>query len=193
MKKLLILFITCTIFLFGGCDKENIKHDDKLAQYNIGEEIELSGVKFNIYKIDKDEEEIYLLAQKNIATTCFSDDQHTGYQPNSYEGSLIEVYVDNFVTDLEGVNIKSAGIIEEEDLYNLGFKHSDSLSGLPYIDEEALDFVKFEDDYWVGGYCKYQTRSWVYILGGLDSRSYNEEHGVRPAIIVNVSELGERK
>lgn len=166
---------------------EEKKEDEK--KYELGEEVELGEVKFNIYKIDNKKKEIYLIAENNIATTQFSNDECEGVHVNSYEGSLVEKYVKEFVDDLKnkGVNVKSSGIIDEKDLYELACnKHSNSLSGLPYLcNENAPQFVKNGDNYWVGGYCQYQTRSWVYRSGSLDTQSCNDEYGVRPILIVD--------
>lgn len=100
-------------------------------------------------------------------------------------------YVNRFVDDLEdgGVAIKLSGIIDKDDLYDLGFRHSDELSGLPYRCENVPEFVKYEDKYWVGGYCKYETRSWAYSYETLDTQPCEDEYGVRPVIVIEPSEL----
>jgi len=160
--------------------------------YSVGDEIDLGGVIFNIYKIDEHENEIYLLAQNSIATTMFSDDERPYDEQHNYEGSLVEGYVNRFVDDLEdkGIIIKESGIIDKDDLYELGFIHSDGLSGRPYRADEAMDFVKKENTYWVGGYCKYETMSWAYDYGKLDTESCEEEYGVRPIVVIEPSEIG---
>lgn len=192
MKKILILFTSC-MFILVGCSEGDYTGDTLSDKYNIGKEVELGGVEFNIYKVDDDNEELYLLAKNNIAITPFSDDEHSGSYPHSYEGSLVEDYVDEFVDGLEnnGVKIKASGLIEKDDLFNLGFEHSDGLSGLPYRCNDVPEFVKNEDNYWVGGYCKYQTRCWVYQYESLDTQSCDDEYGVRPVIVVEPSEIKE--
>lgn len=195
MKNCFIPFILC-VFLFTSCSVSSLSKDGSAEKilsnkYSVGNEVKLGDVAFNIYKIDDKNNELYLLAQKNIITTPFSDTEHSGFDANEYEGSLVEGYVNRFVDDLEdkGFSVKSSGIIDQEDLYELGFKHSDSLSGLPYKCDDVLDFVKYEDDYWVGGYCKYNTQSWVYRYGELDTQSCDDEYGVRPIIIIEPSEI----
>lgn len=220
MKKLLIVLMVC-IFCFVGCsvktstEKETQTNENSIAEdtkaektstsevteknenlskkYNIGDKVELGGVAFNIYKIDNNAG-IYLLAQSSVATTSFSDEEHSGYNANVYEGSLVEDYVNEFVDDLEdkGITIKSSGIIDKDDLYELGFKHSDGLSGRPYSIDDAPKFVTYEDDFWVGGYCKYNTYSWSYTKGLLDVNPCDEEYGVRPIIIIDPSEIDKK-
>lgn len=204
MKKYLIILMIC-IFCLAGCSEKksaekdvqteetSIREDAQIKEilsekYSIGDEVELCGVKFNIYKINDDNNELYLLAQSNIATTIFSDGEH------NYEGSLVEGYVNRFVDDFEdkGVVIKASGIIDKDDLYELGFIHSDGLSGLPYKYGDTPEFVNYEDKYWVGGYCKYETRSWAYSYGLLDTQSCDDEYGVRPIIVVEPSEINKQ-
>lgn len=203
MKKFILVLAIC-MFGLVGCSGEKTTETDKKSpaeenieekdvetseksskKYKIGDEVDLCGVKFNIYKIDDDSKELYLLAQKNIKITAFSDYKH------DYEGSLVEGYINRFVDDFEdkGIVIKSSGIIDKDDLYDLGFIHSDGLSGLPYKYGDAPEFVNYEDMYWVGGYCKYETRSWAYSHGLLDTQSCNDEYGVRPVIVIDSSEL----
>lgn len=177
-------------------EQENSVQGDNKNEQNdelfIGKEVEVGGVKFYVYKIDG--EDIYLLAKENVAKTCFSDNEHQGSYVHSYEGSLVEDYVNYFVHDLEdkGAVIKSSGIIDKDDLYDLGFKHSDGLSGRPYSYEYVYDFVDYQDTYWVGGYCKYDTYSWVYSYGLLDTQKCSDEYGVRPIIVVDDSEIGKK-
>ncbi len=45
------------------------------------------------------------------------------------------------------------------------------------------------NSYWVGGYCKYETRSWAYSYETLDTQPCEDEYGVRPVIVVEPSEL----
>lgn len=171
---------------------QDVLVDELLSErYAIGEEVVLGEVAFNIYKIDDEKNELYLLAQNSIATIPFSNDEHEGLHPNSYEGSLVEHYIAGFVLELESNNvaIKSSGIIDMEDLYSLGFKHSDTLSGLPYRVDSVPEFVEHEKTYWLGGYSKYSTRSWAYTYGTLDTESCNDSFGVRPVIVIEPSEI----
>lgn len=175
-------------------DKTTVtENQNSIDNYSIGDEIDIGGIKFNIYKINDTDNELYLLAQQNIATTQFSDDERSYKQLHNYEGSLVEGYINRFVDTLEdkGIVIKASGIIEKDDLYELGFIHSDNLSGLPYkCGDTTPDFVKSEKSYWLGGYCKYETRSWVYFEEKIDTQSCDDEYGVRPVIIIEPSEIG---
>ena len=193
MKKycvIMILSILC-IFCLVGCTEETEPKEVASDKYSIGDEIDFGGTKFNIYKIDDDNNELYLITQESVATTPFSDDEHSGYDDNEYEGSLVEDYVNAFVDSVEdkGIVVKESGIISEEDLYALGFKYSDGLSGRPYLVDDAPEFVTNVDLYWVGGYCKYNTMSWAYFEGKLDSKSCDSEYGVRPIIVIDPAEL----
>lgn len=169
------------------------KEGTNSKEYTIGDEVQLGDEKFNVYKID--DMELYLMAQSVVATTTFSDESRTYKEQHNYEGSLVEGYVNKFVDKLEdkGYTIKSAGIIEQEDLYELGFKHSGGLSGRPYKIDDAPDFVSSAESYWVGGYCKYETMSWAYVNGTLDPQSCDNKYGVRPVIVINVSDVGKRE
>lgn len=194
MRKLLIA-LACVLCLVGCSTSENSNsastESPLLEKYSIGDEVELGGEKFNIYKIDDNNSELYLLAQSNVADTVFSDDDRSYKYQHDYEGSLVEGYVNKFVDTLEdkGYNIKASGIIDKDDLYELGFKHSDGLSGLPYRVDDAPEYVTYVDNFWVGGYCKYETMSWVYCYETLDTQSCDDEYGVRPIIVVDPSEL----
>lgn len=190
MKKIIMLFAMCVLCL-TGCSEQATTETLLSSIYDVGEEVELGGVKFNIYKIDDKHNELYLLAKESIASTVFYDDEHKGSNVHSYEGSLIEDYINEFVDKIEnkGVNIVDSGLIDEEDLYELGFRHSDGLSGLPYYYNGTQDYISYEENFWVGGYCKYQTRSWVYSNGTLDTQPCDSEYNIRPIIIISSSEI----
>lgn len=197
MKKIIIL-IMCMLCLVG-CDKksssESVSHTENIERYAIGDEVELGGIAFNIYKINDENNELYLLAKSSIVTTIFSDDEHKGSYVHSYEGSLVENYINEFADKLEnnGVKIVASGLIDKDDLYELGFRHSDGLSGLPYYYNGTQDFISYEENFWVGGYCKYQTMSWAFHNGNLDAQSCDKEYGVRPTIVIEASEIKEAK
>ena len=150
MKRFLLILILCMLCLVGCTEEDsleaNVQKKETLSEkYSVGDEVDLCGKKFNIYKLDNENDEIYLLAQSNIATTVFSDEERSYKYEHDYEGSLVEGYVNRFIDDLEdrGVVIKSSGIIDKDDLYDLGFGHSDELSGLPYRCETVPEFVKY--------------------------------------------------
>ena len=106
-------FIICIWYLVGCSSEENAK-EILSEKYNIGDEIELGDVLFNIYKIDDNTDELYLMAQRSIANTKYSEDND-----NNYEYSIVDDYVDVFVAELnsKGIKVNSSGIIEYEDLY----------------------------------------------------------------------------
>lgn len=189
MKKTIILVVLvgcCCSTAFSWFHKE--PEEPALSDtYSIGDSVELGGTNFNIYKVDDDEKEIYLLAHDCIASTPYSDESHSGDYLNSYSGSLVQESVDNFVSGLEdaGVEVNSSGLIDTDDLQSLGFEHSDGLSGLPYHYAGDYDFISPEEQFWVGGYCRYNTRAWAYDAGYLDSHSCDEVFGVRPTIVVS--------
>lgn len=176
----------CCLTAFSWFHKEP-KEPALSETYSVGDSVELGGVNFNIYKVDDDEKEIYLLAHDCIASTPYSDESHSGDYLHSYSGSLVQESVDNFVSGLEdaGVDIDSSGLIDKDDLYNLGFEHSDGLSGLPYHYAGDYDFITQDSNFWVDGYCKYETMSWAYSGGYLDAHSCDETLGVRPVIVVS--------
>ena len=189
MKKTPLVLVITAICL-AGCTYSSEEKPKLSDSYNIGDEITLADTTFNVCSIDDYRNELYLFAQNSIATTKYSDDAHEGSYVNSYEGSMIEDYVDEFVENLEqnGVDVVSSGLIDEKDLYNLGFEHSDGLSGRPYHYTGGYDFISPDESFWVGGYCKYNTMSWVYNHGYLDPDSCDEEYDLRPVIVVSPTE-----
>ncbi len=171
----------------------NIVNNSDTKQYNVGDEVVLGDVKFNIYKIEKNNE-LYLLAQKNIATTTFSDSERPYDEAHNYEGSLVEGYVKKFVDGLEdkGYTIKKSGIIDKDDLYSLGFEKSVTVSGRPYMCKNTPDFVKLEKNYWLSGYYRVDTYQWVYFDEKIDTKSCDDEYGVRPTIVIEDSEIDKK-
>lgn len=187
MKKL--IFLMLCILCLTGCSDEYSK--ELISDtYNIGDKIELAGVSFNIYKIDDNKEELYLMAESNIASTMFSDSEREQKYLHEYNGSLIEDYVNEFVGKLEndGVSIVSSGIIDKDDLIDLGFKVA-GLNGTKYEINNAPEFIKNEGNFWVDGYCKYDTYAWVYSNEILTTEKCEDEYGVRPIIVIKASLL----
>lgn len=171
----------------------NIDTTNKAAktakEFNIGDEIVIGNTKFNIYKIDDYNNQLYLLSQKNIGSTKFSKDNRNYNEEHDYKGSLVETQVNVFVDNLkkQGYKIVKYGIPDYEDIYELNFEHSETLSGLPYLGIKAPDFIKFEDDYWLDGYCKYSSYAWTYNDGTIDTDKCEEKHGIRPMIVIEPS------
>lgn len=199
LRKKLLIFAICSFF-FTGCSEvlvsENVTGEDNTTKvalsekYNIGDEVELGGVGFSIYRIGDIDNVLYLMAQNNIATTTFSDNEREQKYMHDYEGSLVEGYVNRFVDDLEdkGIIIQSSGIIYKDDLIGLGFE-IDGLNGTKYKIADAPDFLKNEEHFWVGGYCEYDTYAWVYCNGTLTTKKCEGEYGVRPVIRIDASEI----
>ncbi|MBE6976153.1 MAG: hypothetical protein E7439_03010 [Ruminococcaceae bacterium] len=190
MKKVFSsLCVIALILVFVGCDINSPSSTSKV--YNIGDVVELGGIKFKVYRTTTDHTELYLLAQNNIATTIFSDSDRPYDKQHDYHGSLVEGYVNKFVDSLEdrGYVIKSSGIPNIDDIYELGFKDSVTVSGLPYLYDDAPDFVKLEQNFWLSGYYRVDTYQWVYFDEKIDTKSCDEEYGVRPIIVIDSSEL----
>lgn len=194
MKKLLITLMMCVLCL-SGCSGETSSEGSYAKEtlsekYSIADEVDLGGVKFNIYKIDDDNNKVYLLAQNNIATTTFSDTEREQKYMHDYDGSLVEGYINEFVDRLEdkGLVISDSGIIDKDDLIELGFD-ADGLNGTQYKIGDAPIFLKNEEHFWVGGYCKYDTYAWAYYNEILTTQKCEDEYGVRPVIIIDVSEI----
>lgn len=189
MKKFLVLLLMC-VFCLTGCSEDGSSDEVLTEKYSIGDEVELGGVLFNIYKIDDNKDELYLLAQSNVTTTIFSDEERSYGDPHDYEGSLVEGYVNEFVDGLEdkGYSITSSGIINKDDLIELGFKVA-GLNGTKYELENAPDFIKNEVNFWLDGYCKYSTYAWVYSNETITTEECEDEYGVRPIIVVAPSEI----
>ena len=172
---------------------DSIVNNSSTKQYSVGDEVSLGDVKFNIYKIEKNNE-LYLLAQKNVATTTFSDSERPYDEEHNYEGSLVESYVKKFVYGLEdkGYTIKKSGIIDKDDLYKLGFVKSVTVSGRPYVCKTTPDFVKLETNFWLAGYYKVDTYQWAYFDEKIDTKSCDGEYGVRPIIVIDATELDKK-
>lgn len=187
------MLIICVLCLVGCSGEGSTGNDTKEAvseKYSIGDEIDLAGIMFNVYKVDDDNHELYLMAQSNVVATTFSNSEREQKYLHDYEGSIIEGQVNKFVDNLEdvGIVIKSSGIIDKDDLIDLGFE-TDGLNGTQYKIGNAPDFIKNEDCFWVGGYCKYDTYAWAYCNGILTTEKCEEEYGVRPVIVIDVGEI----
>lgn len=91
------IFLTAFIILVTITLKEEKNFLSNI--YSIGDEIELGGVFFNIYKIDNYNDEIYLLAQKNIALTPFHDEKES-------KDSLVTGYINEFAAYLQNMGVE---------------------------------------------------------------------------------------
>lgn len=145
--------------------------------YSIGDEMELGGVLFNIYKIDNNNDEIYLLAQENIAITPFYDEK-------GVRESLVTGYINEFAANLQnkGVVFESVELMHMNDLSPLGFKFYLDLSFSS--SDNTPEFINFESGYWIDGECKVENCAYAYHDGVLEAQPYDKEYGVRPAVII---------
>lgn len=194
MKKSIIwLIITLFMFALVGCsveDSDGVSSDlskESSKEYCIGDEVILAGEAFNVYKVNDDE--LYLMAQTTLDKTTFSDSEREQKYMHEYEGSLVEGQVNRFVDALQdaGIVVNDSGIIYKEDLIEIGFD-TDGLNGTQYKLGDASDFIKHEDSFWVGGYCKYDTYAWAYQNSILTTQKCEDEYGVKPIIVINKSE-----
>ena len=179
---------------FEGTSSEEVPVEESNSkEYSIGDEVDLGGIKFNVYKINEGSNELYLLAQNSFATTPFSDTDREQKYMHDYEGSLVEGYVNEFVDGLEdkGLVIKDSGIIYKDDLIELGFD-TDGLNGTRYKINDTLDFITVDDHFWVGGYSKYNTYAWTCSYGIIENQPCEDEYGVRPIIVIESSEIGKQ-
>ena len=121
-----------------------------------------------------------------IGTTAFSSDSQKGANYSDYSGSIVEVYVNNYASYLEGLgaNIEEARLITKEELETLGCSSDD------YTCSEAPEFV-YKTSYWSG------AADDTYYVWFVDSEAYfdyyyynrNDVIGVRPVIEVPLSEF----
>ena len=194
MKRIVAIVLLIVVMMLSGCSMpSSVENTKPSEQYSIGDEIDLGGVKFNIYKINDANNELFLLAQQNVATSPFSNNERSHGDQHDYEGSLVEGYVNRFVDDLEdkGYTINASGIIDKDDLIELGFD-IDGLNGTKYKSNSAHEFIKFEEHFWVDGYCKYDTYAWVYCNEVLTTQKCENNYGVRPIIVINPSEVDKK-
>ena len=123
-----------------------------------------------------------------IGTVPFAEDfdQLKGL---TYEGSIVEGYVNNYVSYLEslGINISDVRLITKDELEKLGCS-SENFSCI-----EALSWV-YSTHYWTG--IIYNSQFWGTEVDGvmgeyIGSRSYNDNSyfGVRPVITISKSEF----
>ena len=194
MKRIVAIVLLIVVMMLSGCSMpSSVENTKPSEQYSIGDEIDLGGVIFNIYKINDANNELFLLAQQNVATSPFSNNERSYGDQHDYEGSLVEGYVNRFVDDLEdkGYTINASGIIDKDDLIELGFD-IDGLNGTKYKSNSAHEFIRFEEHFWVDGYCKYDTYAWVYCNEVLTTQKCENNYGVRPIIVINPSEVDKK-
>ena len=121
-----------------------------------------------------------------IGATAFSSDSQKGTNYSDYNGSIVEGYVNNYASYLEGLgaNIEEARLITKEELEALGCASSNiTCSGAP-------EFV-YKTSYWSGSAfdTNYVWNVGSYAIFGADSYSGVNAFGVRPVIEISVSEF----
>ena len=119
-------------------------------------------------------------------TTPFSSSEVHGTNYSSYEGSIVEGYVNEYKSKLEaiGAEIEEARLITKEELEGLGC----SSSG--YTCSSAPSFI-YSTSYWSGS--AYDAISvWGVYSNAYFSNyryTYNYDFGVRPVIGISISEI----
>ena len=121
-----------------------------------------------------------------IGTTAFSSDSQKGTNYSDYNGSIVEGYVNNYASYLEGIgaNIEEARLITKEELETLGCSSDDrTCSGAP-------EFV-YKTSYWSGSAYDAFNVLLVNSYGFPDINNYTivDGLGVRPVIEISVSEF----
>jgi len=184
-KKLSIIFLllvfTCILV---GCDEFNSESSvdpnvEQAEKYSIGDVVLLGEYEYNVCNIESGE--IFLLAKEKLGNA-----QH----------SKITQYTIAHGNELRelGINIEYVFLLDYELLDALGGnKHSVTISGEPYLCDNAPKFVHFEETYWLRGDSKYETYAWVYDNGKIFTTQYKEyEFAVRPVICIKATEIPEQ-
>ena len=119
-------------------------------------------------------------------TTPFSSDEIHGTNYSSYEGSIVEGYVNEYKSKLEaiGTKIEEARLITKEELEGLGCSSSGNTCN------SAPSFI-YSTSYWSGS-AIISDHVWsVSSRASFDSTYYTYSHnyGVRPVIGISISEI----
>ena len=173
-----------------GNDEENVK---LLSKYNlyVGGEYDYSSKKWTVYGskatgIQKMEMKGYVMTSiLSRGTTPFSSDSQKGTNYSSYNGSIVELYVNNYKNILES---KFLIDIEEARLITIDELTSNSI-GCVEINEtckEAPSWIRLTS-YWVGN-SKNNLDIWIVDrYGTFTSIGYNhlDYVEVRPVIVIS--------
>ena len=124
--------------------------------------------------------------QERKGTTPFSSDEVHGTNYSSYEGSIVEGYVNEYKSKLEaiGAEIEEARLITKEELEGLGCSASSTTCS------SAPSFI-YSTSYWSGSaYDSYNVWS-VYSHARFYNSAYTSSthFGVRPVIGISISEI----
>ena len=119
-------------------------------------------------------------------TTPFSSSEVHGTNYSSYEGSIVEGYVNEYKSKLEaiGAEIEEARLITKEELEGLGCSASSNTCNT------APSFI-YSTSYWSGS-ASYANNVWLVFSDAYFSDysySSNYSFGVRPVIGISISEI----
>ncbi len=177
MKK--VFAIVCAIALLlvlVACEEKEDSDVEKAKQYSIGDEITIAEKNFFVYKIDNGK--VCLIAAENESIIPYRS---------------IDSCVNRYAQELQKAGIKTefVGLMDYEDLDDLGGnRHTLAISGLPYLCYEAPAFIKSEDSYWLAGYSKYDTYTWLYKDEEIDMVQFKDcEYGFRPVVHILATEM----
>ena len=129
----------------------------------------------------------YIVGQsERKGTTPFSSTEVHGTNYSSYEGSIVEGYVNEYKSKLEaiGAEIEEARLITKEELEELGCSSSGHTCG------SAPSFI-YSTSYWTGS-AFYTSYVWsVYSDADFYNLIYTSDNsfGVRPVIGISISEI----
>jgi hypothetical protein len=177
LRKVAILFLLLLGSLLLNACETPVDPDVEAAQnYEIGDLVTLGSYEFNVYAIKSGS--IYLLATNSIGTVSYNE---------------INQYLSKFSKELDdlGINYAHIGLLDYETLDNLGGnKHTVSISGQPYLCDDAPSFVHFEEGYWLSGYSKYDTYTWLYENEKIYHTQFEDyKYAVRPAVRILATEI----
>ena len=187
MKRLFAVLLSVLLsvcMLLSGCDipeeSDNKKREDagggSSKRYSVGDVVSIAGKEYNVYKISSGT--VMLLATQKIGMKSYYEIEHC---INEYKQQLTD----------SGVKFKYVGLLDYRDLDDLGGnKHTVSISGIPYLCDDAPDFVQFEEGYWLGGYSKYDTYTWLYENKKILHIQFEDSHyAVRPVVYISSSDM----
>ena len=120
-------------------------------------------------------------------TTAFSSFEQKGENYSSYEGSIVEGYVNDYKTIIEseyGVEVEEARLIRKDELEN----EKIGCSSADYTCEGAPEWI-YSTSYWSAS--ADDTSDVWYVLSGAyfdnNYSDYDNDFGVRPVIIISKS------
>lgn len=128
---------------------------------------------------------IPMVGTRNSGVTSFSSDAQKGTNYSSYNGSIVEGYVNNYKTLLESkfdVSVEEARLLSEDDLINTFGCNFDSqtCSGTEYV-------WLYNKTIWTGVSYDAESIYYLFVRGELRPLSYSStsDAGVRPVIVIS--------